>query len=241
MNEQASKHTRDHRVRCTNRRKPHKACTTTRTASGLQSNLFFPVTAYTLHRSDTFDLSVSSSQPDEVTRPQCDRQLSGNGDRSRVYVRVKPGLLATGKPLSGLRTCSGEIHSHLRVGALAWYRCGRSRTALTSSMFPNMTMLIQMMYGAGRYLFYDSFSPPRLELSLYTVRRGITRMLSSGCVSDQIFRRAGTNSPQDFLPRQPYFTCVSIRNWRYGQTDMGHGPRLQGSRTSRIPINSTQR
>ena len=95
----------------------HTACKMIRKKSGLQSHLSFLVTAYTLNRATNFTSVQTCSNLKRMSRPHCDRRLSGKSDDSHVCRRDPYGASAADKPLSGLRIGGGEIDSHLRAGS----------------------------------------------------------------------------------------------------------------------------
>ena len=89
--------------------------TAIRKKSGLQSHLSFPVTAYTLNRAINLSSVQIRSNLKRMSRPHCDRYLSGNGDNTRVCGRDPRGGSASDKPLSGLRIGNEEINPHLQM------------------------------------------------------------------------------------------------------------------------------
>ena len=96
---------------------PAVVCKMIKKKSGLQSTLFFPVTAYTLKRATNLASAQIRSNPKRMSRPHCDRHLSGKGDNIRAYERNPHGVSTTDSPLSGLRIRSRETNSQLQAGS----------------------------------------------------------------------------------------------------------------------------
>ena len=91
-------------------------CKKIRRKSGLQSHLSLPVTANTLNQTTNLTSAQIRSNWKKMSRPQCNRHLSGKCANRCIYERDQCGAPAADKPLSGLRIGGGEMDSHLQVG-----------------------------------------------------------------------------------------------------------------------------
>ena len=129
-------------------------CTMIRRRSGLQSNLFCPVTAYTLNQATNFPSVRTRSNLKRKSKPHCDRHLGGKGDGTCVGGREPYGAMTTDKPLSGVSIRGGrQTHSYRWAPEHDIATVSRTALTLSRSPDPNRTTFTQMTSHQGKYLF----------------------------------------------------------------------------------------